>query len=124
MQNLPVFILLFVGMYFLMIRPQKKRALEQKQMLSNLADGTEVMTGSGLYGFVTAIEGDVMWLEIADGVQVRVAKGSVVKVIDSVTDSGADSPAAPGELAPGTTPGDDSGTTQPGTDSEGSNGAN
>ena len=64
-------------MYFLLIRPQRRRMQEQKALASAVEEGDEVMTTSGLYGFVTAIEGEVIWLEIAEGVDIRIARQAV-----------------------------------------------
>ncbi len=80
-------IVFIAGMYFLMIRPQQRRARELQQMQSTVGPGAEVMTGSGIYGTVTEIDEEegVIHLEIAPGVTMRVARAAVAKVI-----SGAD----------------------------------
>ena len=70
---------LVVLMYFLLIRPQQRRMREQQAMLSAVEEGDEILTSSGLYGFITAMEGDTIWVEIAEGVEVRVAKGAVAR---------------------------------------------
>ena len=70
-----------VLMYFLLIRPQQRRAKEQRALLSAVAEGDEVMTTSGIYGYVNAIEDDTVWLDIAEGVEVRIAKGAVARRI-------------------------------------------
>ena len=75
---LPI-LLLIVLMYFLLIRPQQKRMREQQSMLSAVEEGDEVLTTAGIYGFITAMEGDVVWVEIAEGVEVRVAKGAIAR---------------------------------------------
>ena len=75
---LPI-LLLVVLMYFLLIRPQQRRMREQQAMLSAVEEGDEILTSSGLYGFITAMEGDTIWVEIAEGVEVRVAKGAVAR---------------------------------------------
>ena len=54
-----------------------------RQLLNSLSDGAEVTTAAGLYGFVHSVEGDVVWLEIADGVVVRVSKQAIGKVISA-----------------------------------------
>jgi preprotein translocase subunit YajC len=95
MAQIPFLILMFGAMYYFVLRPQKKRAEAQRQLLNNLAEGTEVMTTSGIYGFVTAVDGDVVWLEIATGVDVRVAKAAIAKLIDSPVSSVADQTALP-----------------------------
>jgi len=71
------FVLIAVAMYFLLIRPQRRRVQEQKALASAVSEGDEVMTTAGIYGFVTAIEDDVIWLEIAEGVDIRVARAAV-----------------------------------------------
>jgi preprotein translocase subunit YajC len=79
--------LIFVAMYFLMIRPQRRRLREAQTMQRSIGEGDEVLTTSGVYGFVTAIDGDVMWLEIAENVEIRIAKGAISKVIDQAETS-------------------------------------
>jgi preprotein translocase subunit YajC len=93
MQQLLLPILMFGALYFLMLRPQKKKAEAQRQLLNNLKEGTEVMTTSGIYGFVTAVDGDIVWLEIASGVDVRVVKAAISRVIDAPASSDTDTPA-------------------------------
>lgn len=68
-------------MYFLLIRPQQRRLKEQKSLLSAVEEGDEIVTTGGIYGYVNAVEDDTIWLEIADGVEVRIAKGAVMKRI-------------------------------------------
>ena len=87
------FVVIFAAMYFLMIRPRQRQMRAQREQTSAISEGDEVLTNSGIYGFVTAVEGDIMWLEIADGVDVRVSKAAVVRRItptiapDAVTSS-------------------------------------
>src|SRR5215470_11508146 len=81
---LPI-LLLIVLMYFLLIRPQQRRMKEQQALLSAVAEGDEVLTTAGVYGFITAMEGDVVWVEIAEGVEVRVAKGAIARRVDPTT---------------------------------------
>src|SRR5262245_17434737 len=75
------FILIAVAMYFLLIRPQRRRMQEQRALASAIEEGDEVMTTAGIYGFVTAIDGDVIWLDIADGVDIRIARQAVSRRI-------------------------------------------
>ena len=95
-----------VLMYFLLIRPQQKRAKEQKELLSAVEEGDEVMTTGGLYGYVNAVEGETIWLEIAENVEIRIAKAAVLKRIPLGTDDAeADaSPAAGSSSTNGTAP--------------------
>ena len=72
-----ILLLIPLAMYFLMIRPQRRRMREQQSMQSSLEVGDEVMTASGIYGFITGFEDDVVWVEIDDDVQIRVNRGSL-----------------------------------------------
>jgi preprotein translocase subunit YajC len=83
MAALITFLPLLVILYFLMIRPQQKRAQAQAAMMRSVQEGDEVITTGGFYGYITAVEDDVFWLELADGVQVRVAKAAIMRRIDS-----------------------------------------
>ena len=81
---LPILIVVFV-MYFLMIRPQMKRAREHKGMLDKLARGDEVLAAGGLAGVVTDIGENFVTVEIADGVRVRVQKAAIGNVLPKGT---------------------------------------
>jgi preprotein translocase subunit YajC len=77
-----IFILvLLVLMWFILIRPQRRRQLETQRLQDSLAVGKEVVTAGGLYGTVTALEDDEARVEIADGVEVRVAKRAIAAVL-------------------------------------------
>ena len=77
-----VFILvLLLLLWFLLIRPQRRRQLDQQRLIDSLAVGKEIVTAGGLYGTVTALEDDEVHLEIADGVEVRVAKRAIAGVV-------------------------------------------
>ena len=78
--------LIFAAMWFLMIRPQRRRVRETQVLQSSITEGDEVVLNSGLYGFVTSIENDVLWLDIADGhgderIEVRVSRGAVARKV-------------------------------------------
>jgi len=66
-----------LALYFLMIRPQRRKMREAAEMQASLAVGDEVITASGIYGFITAIEDDLFWIEVDDDVQLRVVKSQV-----------------------------------------------
>ena len=75
---------LFVAMYFLLLRPQRRRLKEGQALQSSIAVDDEIILNSGIYGFVTAIEGDVLWVDVADGhgaerIEIRVSRGSVAR---------------------------------------------
>ncbi|MHB8765737.1 MAG: preprotein translocase subunit YajC [Deferrisomatales bacterium] len=73
-------ILMFAIFYFLLIRPQQKRAKEHKAMLEALKRGDDVVTSGGLYGKVAGITDDVVSLEVAPNVKVRVQKGAIGQI--------------------------------------------
>src|SRR5438094_8918035 len=61
-------------MWFLIIRPQRRRQQAAQQLLMKIDGGKEIVTAGGLYGTVTAVEGDAVRLEIAEGVEARSAQ--------------------------------------------------
>lgn len=81
--QLGIFLLIPVAMYFLLIRPQRRRQREAAALVAALAIGDEVMTTSGVYGFITGFDGDIVWLEIDDNVQIRIARGAVQRKVDT-----------------------------------------
>ena len=81
MATLFPFALMFVVIYFLVIRPQQKRAREQQQMLGGLKHGDEILTSSGILGKVTGIADKVVTVEVADNVRVKMLKSQVSQVI-------------------------------------------
>ncbi len=76
-------ILIGAAMYFLMIRPQRRKMRAQQVLQSSIEVGDEVMTTSGMYGFVTLLEGDIAWLEIDDDVQIRIARAALQRKVDT-----------------------------------------
>lgn len=80
-------ILLVVVFYFLLIRPQRKRQQEQLRMQNSLAPGMRVMTTTGLFGDVVAVDGEDVILEIAPGVETRWVKAAIGRVV-TPTESG------------------------------------
>ena len=84
MQFLPI-ILMFVVLWFLMIRPQQKRAKEHKAMLDALAKGDEIVTGGGIAGRVVKVGENFVAVELADGVEVQVQKPAITLVLPKGT---------------------------------------
>ena len=76
MSMLPL-ILMFVLLYFLLLRPQMKRAKEQKQMIASLQKGDEVVTSGGALGKVTKVSDNYLNLEIAPNVEITVQKSAI-----------------------------------------------
>ena len=75
--GLPFLIIMFVLMYFLLIRPQQKRAKEHKTLLSVLKKGDEVVTNGGIIGTVASVDESFATLTIADGIVVKVQKQGI-----------------------------------------------
>jgi len=75
-QLLPL-VLIFVVFYFLLIRPQAKRAKEHKAMVSALAVGDEVVTSGGILGRVSEVSDQFLTVEVAEGVRVKVQRHTV-----------------------------------------------
>ena len=71
-------ILIFVVFYFLLIRPQQKKAQEQQDFLRNLQKGDKVMTGGGMHGTITGLTDTAVTLEIADNVRIKVQRGYIL----------------------------------------------
>lgn len=71
------FVLIFLVMYFLMIRPQKKRMQEEQNFLNKLTHGDEVYTKSGILGKITGIADKVVTLEVEGGARMKVLKSHI-----------------------------------------------
>ena len=79
--NIVPLIFMFGIFYFLLIRPQQKRAKEHRSLLSNLKEGDQVITSGGIYGRITGIRDDRVTLEISDKVRVKVNRGNIAGVV-------------------------------------------
>ena len=80
---LPIYILVFIGLIYLVgVRPQQKRRKELQDIMSRLQPGDEVVTVSGIYGTITELEdGETVLIEIAEDIDIRIAKGSIARVL-------------------------------------------
>jgi preprotein translocase subunit YajC len=74
-------ILLFAVFYFLLIRPQQKRARTHKQFIENLKKGDKVVTSGGMYGTITGVTDDSVTIEVAEKVRIRVLKSAVADYV-------------------------------------------
>mgnify|MGYP006374559239 CR=1 FL=1 len=81
--SLIIFLPIPVAMYFLLIRPQRRRQRETAALQSAIEVGDEIMTTSGVYGFITSFDGDIAWLEIDDNVQIRIARQAIQRKVDT-----------------------------------------
>lgn len=78
-------VLMFVVLYFVMIRPQMKKAKEHKNMVEALAKGDEVVTAGGLLGKVTKLTEGFLTVEVSTGVEVQLQRSAVVQVLPKGT---------------------------------------
>jgi preprotein translocase subunit YajC len=78
-------VLMFVVLYFVMIRPQMKRQKEQKAMIEAIAKGDEVVIGGGILGKVSKLGETFMHVEVASGVEIQVQRSAVVQVLPKGT---------------------------------------
>jgi preprotein translocase subunit YajC len=85
-------IIAFVFLWFVLIRPQKRRQLEQQQMLNRIDVGDQVLTAGGIYGEITELGEDEVKVRIAPNLEVRVARRAIGGVVDDEEDA---DPAAP-----------------------------
>ena len=76
-------VLIFGAMYFLLLRPQRKRQKETRNLQSALQEGDEVVLASGIYGFISAIEDGYVWLDIAEKVEIRVARSAIATKVST-----------------------------------------
>lgn len=79
-----LFLPLLVILYFMMIRPQQRRVRAQQALIAALEVGDEVLTTAGMFGTITALDGDVVTLQIAEGVEVRMARAAIGRMADEV----------------------------------------
>ena len=84
MSMLPI-ILMFVVLYFIMIRPQMKKQKEHRAMVEALAKGDEVVTAGGMLGKVSSLGENYIGVEIANGVEVQLQRQAVVQVLPKGT---------------------------------------
>lgn len=81
MMNIVPLIFMFAIFYFLLIRPQQKKAKEHRAMVDALKTGDNVKTASGIHGKIAAIDEQVITLEIATGVKIKIDKPYVTSVV-------------------------------------------
>ncbi len=72
---------LILVMYFMLIRPQQRRMKEHRELLSNLDVGDDVVTAAGIYGRVSDLDGETLFLQVSDTVELKVTKESVVGLV-------------------------------------------
>ena len=82
-QGIIMLVAMFAIFYFLLIRPQQKRAKQQKELVGGLKAGDNIVTAGGIHGNIIAVEDTTVTIEIAKGVKVKMNRGSVTDVKQS-----------------------------------------
>lgn len=80
-QLIPLILIMLI-FWFLLIRPQQKRAKEHRSMVEGLKKGDKVMTNGGIYGSITDVKDDCIKVEIADGVNIKIQRDSIAALSD------------------------------------------
>jgi len=75
------FIFIFIIMYFVMFRPQKKRQQEQQRLISSLKTGDRVVTNAGIHGLIANVKETTLMLKVADNVKIEIEKSAVANVL-------------------------------------------
>ena len=78
---------IFAAMYFLLLRPQRKRQKETRNLQTSMQEGDEIITSSGIYGWISSVEDNYFWVEIAKDTEVRVSKSAVVNRVSTNSQS-------------------------------------
>lgn len=81
-QFIPI-VIMFVIIYFLLIRPQQKKMKEHKEMMGNLKKGDKIVTSGGVYGTITSVAETTINLEIADKIEIKLDKACVNTVLNA-----------------------------------------
>ena len=102
MGYLIVIIALFAALWLFLIRPQRRRQVEQVRMQGALATGDEILTAGGIYGTLRGVEDEVVEVEIAPGTIIRLDRRAVATVLqepepEDEIEAEPDDPASPGE---------------------------
>jgi preprotein translocase subunit YajC len=84
MSMLPL-VLMFVVLYFVMIRPQMKKQKEHRAMVEALAKGDEVVTSGGVLGKVSKLGDNYLGVEVSNGVEIQIQRGAVIQVLPKGT---------------------------------------
>jgi len=78
MEGIVMLVVMFAIFYFLLIRPQQKRAKQHKELVESLKAGDQVVTAGGIHGKVVAVQDALVTLEIASNVRVKISRTSIV----------------------------------------------
>ena len=85
MAGLVLILLLFAVAYVVFLRPQRRRQMAQRDLLGNLEPGDEIVSTGGIFGVIKSVDGDDLYVEIADGFVVRMARRAVAGLVEPET---------------------------------------
>jgi len=74
-------IFIFIIMYFVMIRPQKKRQEQQQKLIASLKSGDQVVTNAGIHGLISNVKESTVLLKVADNVKIEIDKSAITNVL-------------------------------------------
>ena len=77
---LPPMVMMFLIFYFILIRPQQKKQQDQRKMLDELSEGDNIVTMSGIHGTIKKLKDDIVTLQIANNVRIKIDRGYIGKV--------------------------------------------
>lgn len=75
-------VIMFAIFYFLLIRPQQKRAKEHRQLIDSIKVGDQIVTAGGIHGKIAAVQESVVTVEVATGVKIKLNRSSIVSVME------------------------------------------
>ena len=80
--QLAPYVLIFVIFYFVLLAPMRKQQKKTREMLAALKKGDRVLTSGGIYGTISQIEDQVVWVKLADTVKVKMARSAITGVVN------------------------------------------
>ncbi len=86
MDGFLIIILMFGALYWLLLRPQQKREKARREMVRSLQAGDLVVTSAGIHGAVAQVDEDVVWLEVAPGVELKLSRDAIAGRVSETSD--------------------------------------
>lgn len=83
MANLILPVLLFVGFYFLLIRPQQRKLKEQRALIARASAGDRVLLSSGIYATITEVLDQAAYVEVAEGIEILISRNHIQDIVDA-----------------------------------------
>lgn len=90
MEQFLIIILMFGALYYLLLRPQQKREKARRELVRSLQAGDDVVTNAGIHGVVAEVDNDIVWLEVAPNVELKLSRDAIHGRTPTGSDSDAD----------------------------------